>query len=131
LSPRPRPLTTLVLLVGATLVISLSAPVATAQVPGTSNGHPGPPGPPGQSVLGVSVRSHCNLFKQNFGGPQRTSAFNRCGGATLRAIAGTSPSVACDQEKLSHRRRRGERRSDYAACVLAVTQTVMEMQQGF
>jgi hypothetical protein len=69
------------------------------------------------------ARHDCGLFRQNFTGLGSGRAFGACVSAAAQALQQptTDPQAVCGSQGLSHRRLRGERRSDYDACVLAVS----------
>lgn len=78
---------------------------------------------PGSAPLGPLAPTYClpRVFRQNFA-PAGSRAHRACLAAADRARRLSLPaSVACEQAGLSRRRVRGERRSDHAACVLALT----------
>lgn len=72
-------------------------------------------------AFGAFAGLDCALFTQNFG-PTQFGRLFRCQEATLAVLAGraTNAQEACSQQRLSKRRLRGHRRSDYAACVRSI-----------
>lgn len=75
------------------------------------------------TVLAGSLgAAECAFFGQNFSGLENMGALRRCVAATVNALTlGATPGLSCRQQGLSARRRRGDRRSDLRACILAVT----------
>jgi hypothetical protein len=75
------------------------------------------------------ARHECSprFFNQNFGpaGVRPTKAFLGCvSAANLSLRENVAPEQACARPDLSRDRIAGERRSDYAACLIAVTRVL-------
>lgn len=89
-----------------------------------------PPGQGGQPTLTERGVNDCRLFNQNFGGGG--NSLDGCSAAVeealTRLLQGQPPNAVQACSGLSQRRERGHRRSDYAACVIAVTRAVNSMQ---
>jgi len=84
--------------------------------------------PPAPAVLDALARQGCSprFFRQNFGPAPGNRAFGRCLIAARLSMASAVPAAeSCTRALLSRKRARGKRRSDHAACVLAVTRSLL------
>lgn len=71
--------------------------------------------------LAAFASAGCTVYGQNFGGLANAAVLQRCVAAVAAAVGrGLTPQAACAEQRMSGRRRRGERRSDLRACKLAV-----------
>lgn len=76
-----------------------------------------------QAPYDLPAASECEVFRNTFGNAGKLAL---CKAVAALAVANpqSSPLTLCSEAGFSGRRRRGQRRSDLAACKLAVERTV-------
>jgi hypothetical protein len=100
-------------------------------VPPKGNGteNPGTSHQPSNHEARALGRNECQEFKQNFG--ENKSQFGRCIAAVATALrTDATPQEACAAHHMSHRRQRGERRSDFSACVVSTRRALRQLKRG-
>ena len=82
-----------------------------------------------QSYYDAVARSECYIFRKTFNNPGKLTL---CAAVAARVAANRQLDAldACYEARFSGRRRRGQRRSDLAACTIAVTNTARRVLSG-
>jgi hypothetical protein len=117
---------------GATHVPSTVPPSGTTGPGNSEHGTSGPQGPPDNaggapsdvppSQARALGRTECQKLKSNFA--DNKSAFGKCIAAVAKGLQSDTPTkatfqAACKKAGLSHKKAKGQKRSPYAACVVA------------